>query len=220
VLYDGTLGTAPDAQPWLTFYSLPTGGTKTVGAGKTTYDSGAATHSIIGVPKNAATPVLDRVAGYTVSIDLKVLTEAHANNNRSGVSLLVLSSDLLGIELGFWTNEIWAQSGSDFLHAEGAAYDTTASSKTYDLVVTGSNYSLLGNGAPILNGALRNYSGFGFPYTTTNWIFVGDDTTSARGSFEISRLAVVPEPAAFSIILLPFLLAARVRSTRMPVGAL
>ena len=43
---------------------------------------------------------------------LKLLSETHSTNDRAGLSLIVLSSDLRGIELGFWTNEIWAQSGA------------------------------------------------------------------------------------------------------------
>jgi hypothetical protein len=211
-LYDGSLGTAPDVQGYLSYYSIPGSGVKTVGATKTTYDSTAAdlehggfsTHTIAGTLVNPSSPVLNRLAGYTVSIDLKLLSETHASNDRAGLSLIVLSSDLQGIELGFWTNEIWAQSGAGFTHAEGIATNPTAATTTYDLNVAGSTYTLLANSSPILTGALRDYSSFGFPYTTSNWIFVGDDTGSARGSFEIFRLAVVPEPA----MMLPFLLLA------------
>jgi len=210
-LYDGSLGTAPSSQGWLSHYTF-NGGTETVGATKTTYDASAAdntqggysTHTFVGTLVNPSSPVLDRTTGYTVSVDLKLLSENHSSNDRAGLSLIVLSSDHQGIELGFWNNEIWEQSGPAFTHGLGTAYDPTAAIKTYDLVVSGSNYTLLGNGSPIRSGTLKDYSTFGFPYTTTNWIFVGDDTTSARGAFEISRLAVtVPEPAGMLLFLLP-----------------
>jgi hypothetical protein len=208
VLYDGPAGTAPAAQGWLSHYSIPGTGVQTVGGGKTIYDTNAliderggySSHTLIGTLVNPSFPVLDRTVGYVVSMDLRVINETHVSNDRAGFSIIALSSDLMGIELGFWSNEVWAQSGPTFTHAEGVAYDTTSAFKTYDLTIAGSNYSLSANGSTILSGALRNYSSFGFPYTTTNWLFVGDDTTSARGAFEFSRLAVVvPEPTALGV---------------------
>jgi hypothetical protein len=209
-LYDGSLGTTPVAQAFLAYYSLPGAGVTSTASGKTSYDSGVSdaerggfsTHTFLGTSVNPASPVLDRSAGYTVSVDLRLLTETHANNNRAGLSLIVLGHDLQGIELGFWVNEIWAQSGPAFTHAEGAAFNPTTAITSYDLNVSGSTYSLRANNVEILTGSLRDYSSFGFPYTTTNWIFLGDDTSSARGSFEFSRLAVVPEPAAVAALLL------------------
>ena len=40
------------------------------------------------------------------------------------ISLLALSSDNLGIELGFWLDKVWAQSSS-FVYSEEAAVDTS-----------------------------------------------------------------------------------------------
>src|SRR5689334_6221292 len=125
-LYDGSLGTAPSSQGWLSHYSF-NGGTETVGATKTTYDSSAAdntqggysTHTFVGSLVNPSSPVLDRNVGYTVSVDLKLLSENHTSTDRAGLSLIVLSSDHLGIELGFWNNEIWEQSGPGFTHGSG-----------------------------------------------------------------------------------------------------
>lgn len=217
-LYDGAAGTAPETQGWLSYYSLPGTGTKATASGKTTYDASAnlserggfSSHSIIGVPVNASFPVLDRTAGFTVSIDMKLLSESHASTDRAGLSLIVLSSDHQGIELGFWPTEIWAQSGPTFTHAEGQAYDPTAASKTYDLTIQGSTYTLNGNGLQILTGSLRDYSSFGLPYNLTNYIFLGDNTTSAGGAFEFSRLAIVPEPGvAFAVGALALLLRRR-----------
>jgi hypothetical protein len=205
VLYDGGAGTSPQSQGWLSYYSLPGTGVLTVAGGRTTYDStasaaergGFSSHTIVGTLVNTAFPVRDRSVGYTVSIDLKLLSETHASNDRAGFSIIVLSSDLQGIELGFWTNEIWAQSGPSFTHAESFAANTTAANTTYDLTIQGSSYSLLANGTPILSGPLRNYSSFGLPYNLPSYLFIGDNTSSAAGAFEFSRLAVevIPEPA-------------------------
>jgi hypothetical protein len=52
--------------------------------------------------------------------------------------------------------------------------------------------------------SLRDYSAFAsgipthphFPYDQPNFIFFGDDTSSATASVQIAELVVVPEPAA------------------------
>ena len=217
VLYDGPAGTAPESQGWLAFQSDGGTPTRTTAGGKTTLD----TTSAIGIragysnynlifPVNPAFPPLNRTDGFVVSLDMRVLDESHANNNRAGVSLIVLASDLQGIELAFWQNEVWAQSGADFQHAEGTAFNTTAGVITYDVAIQGGGYSVRANGNQILAGTVRNYSAFGPPYSLPNFVFLGDNTTSAQGRFEFSRLAVVPEP----VLLGPLALAAAVMLAR------
>ena len=200
-LYSGPLGTAPEDQGWLVYGGV--GGTvvRNTADGRTTFDTTSTNTIQAGysnyfgpAPLNPNFPVLDRSPGFVVSLTMRLLDEAHANNNRSGVSLIALSSDLLGVEVAFWQNEIWVQSGADFVHAEGVSFDTTALTN-YDLEIHGSAYALRANGSPILSGNLRNYSAFGPPYNLPHFMFLGDDTSSARGSFDFSRLAVVPEPA-------------------------
>lgn len=219
-LYNRSLGTSPDQQGWLKF-NTDGSSTPTTASNKTSFNTSAAQSERGGFsnynlifPVNNVFPALNRTIGYTVSLDMKVLAESHASNDRSGVGLIVLSSDLLGVELEFWANEIWVQSGSDFLHAEGAALNTTAANITYDLAVHGSTYDVFVNGniTPLLSGNLRNYSAFGLPYTLPNFVFLGDDTTSASGGFEFSRLSVaVPEPASVAAICIVALLARRRR---------
>jgi hypothetical protein len=220
-LYDGSAGTAPETQGWLAFASL--GGTpvRTTAGGKTTLDTTSANAIFAGYSNyfgsstvNPAFPALSRSDGFVVSLDMRVLSESHANANRAGVSLIALASDLQGIEVAFWTNEIWVQSGPDFLHGEGAAFNTTAAITTYDLTIHGSTYSINANGNPILSGNLRNYSSFGLPYNLPNFMFLGDDTTSASASFEFSRLSVVPEPAV-GLILIVLYVGARRRGDRV-----
>jgi hypothetical protein len=206
-LYSGPLGTAPEEQGWLVYGGV--GGTvvRTTAGGSTTFDTTSTNTIQAGysnyfgpAPLNPNFPALSRADGFIVSLDMRVLSEAHANNNRAGISLIALASDLQGIELAFWENEIWVQSGPDFVHAEGVAFDTTAALTNYDLEIHGSTYALHAGGTPILSGKLRNYSAFGAPYNLPNFMFLGDDTSSARGSFEFARLAVVPEPAALLVI--------------------
>jgi hypothetical protein len=221
-LYNGALGTTPDQQGWLKFRT-DGASAPTTASNKTTFDTSAGQTEKGGfanydattfMPVNAGFPSLNRASGYTVSLDMKVLAESHSSNNRSGVGLIVLSSDLLGVELEFWSNEVWVQSGADFLHAEGAAFNTTAANTTFDLAVHGSTYDVFvnGSGTPLLSGNLRNYSAFGPPYVLPSFVFLGDDTTSASGAFEFSRLAVtVPEPAMAGTSCIIALLARRRR---------
>jgi hypothetical protein len=209
-LYNGALGTTPDQQGWLKF-NTDGSSTPTTASDKTTFDTSAAqaerggfsNYNLI-FPVNAAFPSLNRTTGYTVSLDMKVLAESHQSNDRSGVGLIVLSSDLLGIELEFWQNEVWAQSGPDFQHAEGAAFNTTAANTTYDVAIHGSTYEVFVNGSatPLLSGDLRNFSASVQPvYSLPNFIFLGDDTTSASGGFQFTRLSVnVPEPSSVAAV--------------------
>jgi hypothetical protein len=142
-------------------------------------------------------PILDRAAGFQVDLTLQIENESHTNNDRSGFSLIVLSEDAKGIELAFWENEIWVQNdnstGGLFTHGEGAVFPTTTGLINYQLVVTGDTYTLTANTQPILNGSVRDYSdfdGFPDPYQTPNFLFLGDDTTSAQARVQLGFVAV------------------------------
>ena len=146
---------------------------------------------LTGAVEHPSMPTLDRLGGYAVQFSLRVDQEAHANADRAGFSVIALSEDGLGIELGFWTDEIWAQSGSAFTHAEGVAFDTTAGLTQYELRVLGGHYSLWAEGALILSGALRDYSAHATGvYSQTRFLFLGDNTSSASTQLALSRVAV------------------------------
>lgn len=200
VLYDGALGTPPEAQGFV--YAEVGTATRTTASGATTLDTTAGNAISAGYTVSpTVAPVLDRLAGYSVTFTAQVITETHANGNRAGFSLTVLSTDTLGIELGFWPDRVWAQEGGSgpslFTQAEGTALNTTTGLITYTLTVAGSGYSLSASGQPVLSGALRDYGAFlpppGLtnPYTAPNFIFLGDDTTSARGSVRLAHVSVV-----------------------------
>jgi hypothetical protein len=145
---------------------------------------------------------LDRETGYTLSFDLRINAETHASNDRAGVSVIVLSSDLLGIELGFWTSEVWAQNVG-FTHGEGTtAFNPAAGVISYDLTIQGSGYTLKANDTTILTGSLRDYSAAGFPYTTPNFGFFGDNTFSAAANSDLGAVefTVVPEPGEWTAL--------------------
>lgn len=145
---------------------------------------------------------MDRTTGYTVSFDLQIAAETHSSNDRAGFSVIVLSSDLQGIELGFWGNEVWAQNVG-FNHGEGTSgFNPSGSAFSYDLTIQGSSYTLLANDTPILTGSLRIYSASGFPYTTPNFIFIGDNTFSAAADSDVGAIsfAAVPEPGEWTVL--------------------
>jgi hypothetical protein len=142
-------------------------------------------------------PILDRTAGSQVDFTIQVEAESHENNIRAGFSIIVLSDDAMGVELAFWENEIWAQgddiTGGLFKHGEGTSFATTTALTEYQLSILADTYTLTANAQPILTGPVRDYSGFeGFPdpYETPNFLFVGDDTTSAQARVRIHFISV------------------------------
>ncbi len=212
-LYDGA--GLPAAQPWLNYadnsalapgsvsQSSITGGVRlqTDAAVKAGYSNYTPAQTL----KNAAFPILDRNTGFELSFRAALLNEGHSSNDRAGFSVILLSSDLYGIELGFWSSQIWAQADTPlFKHAESANTSTT-SSQNYQLHVLGSQYTLLQSGNTVLSGSLRNYSAFsgpGGPYGLNNFLFLGDNTSSASADLLLgpvslqTNLSSVPEPAS------------------------
>ena len=194
ILYDGGLGGTPDAQGF-NFVAFAASASQTFAAGVTTLDTTAVQSDQAGYFAKDQ-PIFNRQSGYKVQFTAQILEENHANRHRAGFSLTVLSSDLLGIELGFWSNEIWAQEGGTaniFTHAEGAVFDTTADLIEYELHISGSEYTLSTGGSEILTGALRDYTAFdGFidPYETPNLLFWGDNTSRGQAKVDIAYAAL------------------------------
>ena len=218
-LFDDTAGTLPGLQSWLFYAAL--GGVASqavlpgVGAGLTTDDAVAAGYSntipLINVIKNGAFPALDRATGFSLDFELQILGESHNNANRAGFSVVLLAESNLGIEIGFWEDEIWAQNDV-FVHDEGVSFDTTAIKIQYSLAIHDAGYTLSANDTEILNGDLReDYSVSKpiAPYTLSNFLFLGDDTSNAQadialGLVELRTLTAVPIPPAFVLFFAPF----------------
>ena len=208
-LYDDTANALPAAQPWL-FY-LPLGGT----ASQSLISAGAQLTTDLPVMAgysntnpfsrqhvNANFPALDRSTGFSLVFELEVLSEMHNNANRAGFSVILLASDKLGIEIGFWGDEIWAQSGPNFTHAEGKDFDTTAGETTYTLEIVNAGYSLSADTNELFSGPLRDYSSAPFlVYSLTDYLFMGDDTSSAKadvalGLVQLHTLTAIPLPGS------------------------
>ena len=151
----------------------------------------------------AGFPILDRAVIARVNFTLLVGSERHANNDRAGFSVIVLDKDAKGIELSFWEDEVWAKSddttGGLFKHGEGIAFATSALTE-YQVTFVGDTYTLTANAKPLLTGPLRDYSSFdGFPdpYETPNFLFLGDNTTSAQARVRLRFVSVTgTEPVA------------------------
>ena len=210
LLYDDSTSQRPGDQPWLAFATSAGTATETVvPTGVTLATDNAAfagysSHTLLGLPKNPAFPVLNRVTGFALDFELKVNDENHVSPHRAGFSVLLLSSDSRGIELGFWEDEIWAQSASPlFTHAESVSFNTTTAEVEYQLAIQGNAYSLFGNSSLLLSGSLRDYSAFGNPpYTVPNFLFLGDNTSSANANVTLGNisLSAVPEPSSLLLI--------------------
>lgn len=213
-LYDGT--GLPAAQPWLAYADngFLSGGTATQtpvagGVNLTTDDAVSAGYgNYFGTALKApAFPALDRTKGFELTFSAQVLSENHSSPDRAGFSVILLGSDLRGIELGFWESEIWAQDAPGFTHGAGLAIDTTVA-REYQLRIVGDDFTLLSGTNPPLTGAVQDYSASGLPYSLPNFLFFGDDTSSARASTVLgsivlnSDLSAVPEPSLAGLALL------------------
>jgi len=160
-------------------------------------------------PSVAAGVVLDRTKGYVVKFTVQLQTETHAGSDRAGFSVIALGNDTAsgkkaGIELGFWSNEIWAQHDGTsgpllFTHGEGNTTVNPGSSLlAYELEIVGSKYALYlgGSSTPLLSGPLRDYTAFvppmDFPniYSIPNFIFLGDDTSQAKAITNIAQVSI------------------------------
>lgn len=206
-LYDSARGTTPDRQG-MAFITNPLVGasaTQTYGDGATTLDTTPAQIEQAGYVGQQV-PALDRAGGFSLVFRLQVLEERHIAvdyngdglADRAGFSVIVLSDDLRGVELGFWANEVWAQDdgiggGQIFTHAEGAALDT-GRLRSYELRVRDDAYTLLADGAAVLAGPLRDYRAFSGPidpYETPNLVFLGDDNANGGARVRLVSVAVV-----------------------------
>jgi hypothetical protein len=201
ILYDGTLGTTPVDQGMF-FAAVPSGSYTTTSGGKTRLDTNPLNTVYAGWV--GAAPVMDRSAGFRVLLDLKVLNNTSSNSSRAGFSLIVLASDAKGVEIGFAADEIFELDDNPLFVRDGVvSFDTTAAERRYELSMLGNNWSLTADGSPLLSGPVRDYSAYSGPfdvYETPNFLFIGDDTTSARGASEFSYLeVVVPEPATLTM---------------------
>jgi hypothetical protein len=215
-LYDSSQNNFPEEQGWL-FYGNDGTVSRAVTAGELSFSTvGSTTRAgwsntipIINTLVNPSFPTLNRTNGFVLGFDLRIKSEAHTSTDRAGFDVILLGNDHQGIELGFWADEIFAQSAT-FTHAEGVAQNND-NLIHYDLGIHGSSYELFANGSQILTGPVRDYSGaLAVPYGLNNYLFFGDNTTSAQVSTFMRNVSIVPEPLLGGAII-PLLMTLRRR---------
>jgi hypothetical protein len=192
IFYDGSLG-LPSGQGW-TYFAL--GGTQTLTNNGVLLDTSAANNIQAGYSLTVP-GLFNRTNGFTLLFTSQMISDSHASANRAGFSVILLADDKRGIELGFWTNNIFAQSDSPlFTHAEETNYPATAL-VDYALTFHATNYALRANGTLILSGSVRDYTAFNGPfnpYSTPDFLFLGDDTTSAGGAVILKKVVLITAP--------------------------
>ena len=208
-LYDDTKTQTPNEQDWLfaasndTSFPNPLLPDQVGGADGvtmvTTLGESAGYSNYVPVAnsfKNSSFPVLDRSLGFSLSFEVQINSEDHNSGDRAGFSVILLADDFSGIELGFWTGQVWAQNVG-FTHGEGTnGFDAKTAEVSYDLFIQGSGYSLTADSTEILTGSLRDYSASGIPYQLPNYLFLGDDTSSAQANITLGKIVLATNPAA------------------------
>ena len=165
---------------------------------------------------NAAFPSLRQNSGYSLSLGFRVTNETHSGNtNRAGFSVTLIGDDLQGIEIAFQDKRIFAQNaGPNFFTQGENSTDLQALALLTDyhrwqIAVSDGSYTLSQGGTGVLSGMLRDYSaytGLGQDaYRTRNFLFFGDNTSSAQANFAIDYAAItttpVPEPHTHALML-------------------
>ncbi|MCC5828582.1 MAG: hypothetical protein JJU36_03965 [Phycisphaeraceae bacterium] len=197
IIYDAALDTLPDSQGWwyLTNPLFNANTTRSVSGGLLTVDSTTVRTEAAGFFNNShpIRPTLDRNEGFALGWTFRMLEEIHVSSHRAGFSIIVLDQFNRGIELGFWEDSIWAQDDDPlFIKAESSAFDTTADLARYWLAMVGDTWTLTVDGQIILTGPVRDYSAFtGFPnpYVQQDFVFFGDNTSSASAKWQMGRMA-------------------------------
>ena len=215
-LYDSTLGNTPDQQSWLGGgdgnFAVPVyNSSGTLLDTTADYDARFGYFSedpLFGSGQHPQLPVLSRQLGFEVSFSLQVINESHAlrddnddgKYDRAGFSLILISSDLAGIELGFFEDKIWAyedgltNSTNLFTQAESVALDTTQFND-YTLRGNEMGYSLFLDGSRVLSGDWRTYnSNWTYPYDNPSSLFFGDNTKSASSQVVLGDISVETGP--------------------------
>lgn len=194
VFYDGALNTGLPATQNFSYISNLGTSVQSFANGVTTLDTTSNISDHAGY-FGSGVPILDPTTGFSIRFTVQLISETHNSTDRAGFSIIVLDNNVKGIELGFWTNQIWAQNdpstGGIFTHGEGKVFNTTSRLTPYDLTFLGNNYYLSSNGVALLSGTIRDYSSNLF-YQTPNYLFLGDDTTSAQAVINFSYAATGP----------------------------
>ena len=139
---------------------------------------------------------LDRNQEFQVGFSLHLIAESHSAPQHSGFSVIVLTHDLWGVELGFHGNSVFSRSDA-FLRAEINESLPRSHSEAYldyRLEIKDDTYRLTAGNDLVLTGSLKNYSTVGTPYDEPNLIYFGDNSISASASFNVKDFWVDIDP--------------------------
>ena len=209
ILYDGNLRSLPEDQGWIYRLEPPirnqsrqvlVDGAFNLNTSRNLADrAGYFVRLPQMEPHPRAPEALNRQRGYRIGFTLRILSERRASTNQeAGFSLIALSSDLLGIDLGFGIGEVFARAAA-FARAEenrDLPFLIDREYADFTLDMRENEYRLSANGREILSGSLRNYSDAGEPYTVPNLLFFGDNSESAGASVSLRRFWIDTEPSA------------------------
>ena len=212
-LYNPALATLPAAQGWTTFGISAPAGTQSVSGALLQFSSqGNGSFGNF----STAPQALDTTAGFRLRWQLKIDSETHSDQ-RAGFSLLMQGANQAkSLELGFWSDKVWALDASGSLdqslaYVRGETWDfnTTAALTTYELTVVSDRFSLSANGTPLFAGKLplRDYLEFPFPnsryvYGQSNFLFFGDNSGSGTSTAQIGQIHLLPVPEPSAALLL------------------
>ena len=161
---------------------------------------------------NPSFPTLDQNNGYSIFFNVALNTANDTNNNdRAAFSITAIGAGNAGIEIGFDSTQIFAQN-DDFTQAETQSFNTSTSTD-YQLTVSGNAYQLLadtgGGFLNVINGSLRTYNfdplnsnpplGTFNPYEIPNFLFFGDNTGAADGTFTLGEISVETVDVPFDV---------------------
>ncbi len=162
---------------------------------------------------NTSFPTLDQNSGYSIFFNVALNTISDNSNDRAAFSITVIGKDNEGIEIGFDEDRIFAQN-ANFTRASAETQSfTTSSSTDYQLAVSGNSYQLLadtgGGFSNVLSGSLRTYDfnpatsdpplGIFNPYEIPNFLFFGDNTGQAHGTFTLGEISVETVSVPFDV---------------------
>jgi hypothetical protein len=221
VLYDGTNTTnpLPEQQGWLALGNV-TGASETYSstnsyttvstlASNSIY-AGFSNYAFSGSLVNTAFPSLSSAAGFTLSFTVQDSSDPTAFSSthpRSALSVILLDSNHTGIEIGILPDQIFSQA-SDFNSVSQTVSSALGASVTsYSLSILGNSYTLSSGGTTLLTGATKQYTSSEPPgslvYGRNNFLFLGDDTTSDGGTYNIKAvsLSAAPEPETLPLAL-------------------
>ncbi len=158
---------------------------------------------------------LDRYqpGGFSLFFRLRIADEySWPNQNRAGFSVLLISSDLHGIQLNFWEDKVWVFNSNNGQVAQSYTTNTTSALKDYELNFEGDIYRLFINGTQRLTGSIYDFAVTNPESQTTypNNILFGDITKLGYSTTQIvyfaiegeTREQVVPEPMTICLFLI------------------